>query len=196
MGAARARRYGSYGLHDVHRKHPAVLLVARQHVDRVCRHAARARRRLDGRPRRRPAHDASPPATGRPIWGRSRPMAVTLLWRSSRRLAPRKSPSCSLAGGDPTRLTEINHAVNALEMPTFKAITWKSADGLEVEGFLWTPANATARTAPAVAPVDSRWSCGRLSYRVQRTQQRPAGAGVGNSRTERPRQHVVRRCAS
>jgi dipeptidyl aminopeptidase/acylaminoacyl peptidase len=50
----------------------------------------------------------------------------------------------SLSGGEPARLTEINQVVNSLELPKFKAITWKSADGLEIEGFLWTPAAAAS----------------------------------------------------
>ncbi len=42
------------------------------------------------------------------------------------------------------RVTNANPHANALETSQFKAITWKSRDGLEVEGMLWLPAGYKA----------------------------------------------------
>lgn len=47
------------------------------------------------------------------------------------------------AGGDVTKVTDANPWFKQVELAQTRAITWKSADGLEIEGLLWLPSGHT-----------------------------------------------------
>src|SRR5262249_28297542 len=46
-----------------------------------------------------------------------------------------------LASGTLTPITHANARTSDLTLSQFRAITWKSRDGLEIEGMLWLPAD-------------------------------------------------------
>jgi dipeptidyl aminopeptidase/acylaminoacyl peptidase len=51
-----------------------------------------------------------------------------------------------LAAGTTTAITRVNEKASGFALAQFKAITWQSKDGLEVEGMLWLPADYQAGT--------------------------------------------------
>jgi dipeptidyl aminopeptidase/acylaminoacyl peptidase len=51
-----------------------------------------------------------------------------------------------LATGKTTPITHVNAKAAEFALAQFKAITWKSKDGLEVEGMLWLPSDYTSGT--------------------------------------------------
>jgi dipeptidyl aminopeptidase/acylaminoacyl peptidase len=55
--------------------------------------------------------------------------------------APGDVQLIDLATGKLTRITNVNPKLADFSLAQFKAITWKSKDGLEVEGMLWLPAD-------------------------------------------------------
>lgn len=59
----------------------------------------------------------------------------------------------NLADGRLTQLTDVNPQISALELATHRAVTWKSADGLEIEGLLWLPATHTQGALPLLVSV-------------------------------------------
>lgn len=65
---------------------------------------------------------------------------------SSRPDAPGNVAIVDVVHGTARRLTEANPHATAFEMSRFKAMTWKSRDGLEIEGMLWLPAGYTPGT--------------------------------------------------
>jgi dipeptidyl aminopeptidase/acylaminoacyl peptidase len=59
-----------------------------------------------------------------------------------------------LAAGTVTPITHANPKVGDFALSQFKAITWKSKDGLEVEGMLWLPADyEPGRRLPLILSV-------------------------------------------
>lgn len=46
----------------------------------------------------------------------------------------------NLASGETRRVTTVNPQAEAFELAEFRTVTWKSSDGLEIEGLLWLPA--------------------------------------------------------
>lgn len=58
-----------------------------------------------------------------------------------------------LTTGASTLITDLNPKVRELELADFRAVTWKSADGLEVEGLLWLPKGYTAGRLPLLLSV-------------------------------------------
>jgi len=59
----------------------------------------------------------------------------------------------NLADGSLTKLTDVNPQIATLELAAQRAVTWKSADGLEIEGLLWLPANHTQGALPLLVSV-------------------------------------------
>ena len=59
----------------------------------------------------------------------------------------------SLAEGALTRVTRVNPQIDTFQLATCRAITWKSADGLDVEGLLWLPADAQRGMLPLLVGV-------------------------------------------
>jgi len=59
----------------------------------------------------------------------------------------------SLADGALTRVTRLNPQVDTFQLATCRAITWKSADGLDVEGLLWLPADDQRGARPLLVSV-------------------------------------------
>jgi len=55
--------------------------------------------------------------------------------------APGEVELIDLTTGKTTPVTRLNSKVSEFAISQFKAITWKSKDGLEVEGMLWLPAD-------------------------------------------------------
>jgi dipeptidyl aminopeptidase/acylaminoacyl peptidase len=55
--------------------------------------------------------------------------------------APGEVELIDLTTGKTTPVTRLNPKVSEFAISQFKAITWKSKDGLEVEGMLWLPAD-------------------------------------------------------
>jgi dipeptidyl aminopeptidase/acylaminoacyl peptidase len=58
--------------------------------------------------------------------------------------APARPPEVTLidlASGKLTPITHVNTRATDLTLSQFRAITWKSRDGLEIEGLLWLPAD-------------------------------------------------------
>lgn len=49
-----------------------------------------------------------------------------------------------LSSGEARRVTTANPQMAMLQMAQFRAVKWKSRDGLEIEGLLWLPAEYTA----------------------------------------------------
>jgi len=49
-----------------------------------------------------------------------------------------------VASGQTTRVTNVNPHATAFDTSQFRAVTWKSRDGLEIEGLLWLPASYRA----------------------------------------------------
>lgn len=58
-----------------------------------------------------------------------------------------------LATGRSTLITDMNPKVRELELADFRAVRWKSTDGLDVEGMLWLPRGHTSGTLPLVLSV-------------------------------------------
>jgi dipeptidyl aminopeptidase/acylaminoacyl peptidase len=52
----------------------------------------------------------------------------------------------NLRAGSTARLTTMNPQVAGFALAQFRAVTWKSTDGLEIEGLLWLPAGYRAGT--------------------------------------------------
>jgi dipeptidyl aminopeptidase/acylaminoacyl peptidase len=62
---------------------------------------------------------------------------------SSSPAAPGELMVFDAAAGQLSRVTNANPHASAFETSQFRAVTWKSKDGLEVEGMLWLPARYT-----------------------------------------------------
>jgi dipeptidyl aminopeptidase/acylaminoacyl peptidase len=60
--------------------------------------------------------------------------------------APGEVHLIDLATGKTTPITHVNARIAEFALAQFKAITWKSTDGLEVEGMLWLPGDYKAGT--------------------------------------------------
>jgi len=58
-----------------------------------------------------------------------------------------------LDDGALTRVTRLNPQVDTLQLATFKSMTWKSADGLEIEGLLWLPSDYQGGAIPLLVSV-------------------------------------------
>lgn len=55
--------------------------------------------------------------------------------------SPAEIAVVDLASGRPTRVTDANPWFKEVETARMRTLTWKSTDGLEVEGLLWLPAD-------------------------------------------------------
>lgn len=58
-----------------------------------------------------------------------------------------------LTTGTSSLITDMNPKVRELELADFRAVKWKSKDGLEVEGMLWLPRGYTSGRLPLVLSV-------------------------------------------
>lgn len=58
-----------------------------------------------------------------------------------------------LKTGTSSLITDMNPKVRELELADFRAVKWKSKDGLEVEGMLWLPRGHTSGRLPLVLSV-------------------------------------------
>jgi dipeptidyl aminopeptidase/acylaminoacyl peptidase len=58
-----------------------------------------------------------------------------------------------LARGTLTKITDVNPQLGVLELATPRWITWKSRDGLEIEGLLWLPASHRGERLPLLVSV-------------------------------------------
>jgi dipeptidyl aminopeptidase/acylaminoacyl peptidase len=63
---------------------------------------------------------------------------------SSSPTAPPDVHVVDLASGAGTRVTRANPQVDAWQLARHRAVTWKSRDGIEIEGLLWLPAGHQA----------------------------------------------------
>jgi dipeptidyl aminopeptidase/acylaminoacyl peptidase len=55
--------------------------------------------------------------------------------------------------GQSKLITDVNPKVRGLELADFRAVTWKSTDGLEVEGMLWLPKGHKGGKLPLIVSV-------------------------------------------
>ena len=58
-----------------------------------------------------------------------------------------------LTSGQSTLITDANPKVRGLELADFRAVKWKSTDGLEVEGMLWLPKGHKSGKLPLIVSV-------------------------------------------
>ena len=58
-----------------------------------------------------------------------------------------------LTTGQSKLITDMNPKVRSLELADFRAVTWKSKDGLEIEGMLWLPKGHTSGKLPLIVSV-------------------------------------------
>lgn len=66
---------------------------------------------------------------------------------------PREIGVLDLTTGQTTFVTDLNPRVRELELAQFRAVTWKSVDGLEIEGMLWLPSTYTSGRLPLLVSV-------------------------------------------
>jgi dipeptidyl aminopeptidase/acylaminoacyl peptidase len=60
--------------------------------------------------------------------------------------APGDVQVVDLAKGTMTKVTDVNPQLSGLELAQMRGVTWKSHDGLEIEGLLWLPASYKGET--------------------------------------------------
>ncbi len=58
-----------------------------------------------------------------------------------------------LEDGELTRVTRLNPHIDALQLATCRSVTWKSTDGLEIEGLLWLPSDYAQGALPLLVSV-------------------------------------------
>jgi dipeptidyl aminopeptidase/acylaminoacyl peptidase len=97
--------------------------------------------------------------------------------------------------GQLTRVTQVNPQAAAFATSQFRAITWKSTDGLDVEGMLWLPTDYKPGTKlPLVLSIHG--GPAGVWTGLPRDQSRVHEPRLGGARAERARQLVVRRRAA
>ena len=67
--------------------------------------------------------------------------------------APGEVHVVDLATGDVRQITTVNPQVTSFQLAAHKWVTWKSKDGLEVEGLLWVPEDYRGGTLPLLVSV-------------------------------------------
>ena len=104
-------------------------------------HTPRARERSIGSTLAAARSRRSPAATGRAASNRCPPTGRRGAVVVSTPTAPGDVNIVNLATGTLTPITHANPKVGDFALAQFRAITWKSPDGLDVEGMLWLPAD-------------------------------------------------------
>jgi dipeptidyl aminopeptidase/acylaminoacyl peptidase len=109
--------------------------------------------------------------------------------------APGEVHLVDLTSGKLTQITHTNPQAAEIALSQFRPVTWKSKDGLEVEGLLWLPADyKPGSRLPLLLSVHGGpagvWE---VSFRGINHVYTALGWGA---RAERSRQQLVRRCAA